>query len=271
VDEKSYRSSLLRERLQGLIAQGTLLIDTAGTCIGQVNGLSVVRMGDYDFGRPSRITASVGPGRGDIIDIEREVALGGPLHSKGVLILSGYLRATYAHDLPLTLSARLVFEQSYAGVEGDSASSAELYAVLSALANLPIRQGIAVTGSVNQHGQIQAIGGVNQKIEGFFEICQARGLTGEQGVLIPRSNVPHLMLRADVVDAVRAGQFHIWAVTTIGEGIELLTGVPAGARRFDGHFPDGTVNERVDQRLRWFAASLGAMTEPKHMEHGLVF
>jgi predicted ATP-dependent protease len=260
----------LRERIQEQIAQGTILIDTANTCVGQVNGLSVVRMGDYDFGRPSRITASVGPGKGDIIDIEREVALGGPLHSKGVLILSGYLRTTYAHDLPLTLSARLVFEQSYAGVEGDSASSAELYALLSALENLPIKQGIAVTGSVDQHGQIQAIGGVNQKIEGFFEVCQARGLTGAQGVLIPRSNAQHLMLRADVVDAVRAGQFHIWAVMTIGEGIELLTGVPAGARRFDGCFPDGTVNGRVEQRLRAFAACMSRIIEPKDAEHEFI-
>lgn len=263
IDAKVYRSSQAHDYIQELIAQGTLLIDTAGACVGQVNGLSVVRLGDYEFGRPSRITASVGPGKGDIIDIEREVALGGPIHSKGMLILSGYMRATYAHDLPLTLSARLVFEQSYGGVEGDSASSAELYALLSALAGLPIKQGIAVTGSVNQHGEIQAIGGVNQKIEGFFEICQARGLTGEQGVLIPRSNVRHLMLRAEVVEAVRAGQFHVWAATTIGEGIELLSGVRAGARQLDGDFPEGTVNSRVERRLREFAACVSALAEPK--------
>ncbi|HEU5101892.1 MAG TPA: AAA family ATPase [Roseiflexaceae bacterium] len=270
IDAKVYRSSQMREHIQELIANGTLLIDTAGACVGQVNGLSVVSLGDYEFGRPSRITASVGPGKGDIVDIEREVALGGPIHSKGMLILSGYLRATYAHDLPLTLSARLVFEQSYAGVEGDSASSAELYALLSALAGLPIKQGIAVTGSVNQHGEIQAIGGVNQKIEGFFEVCQARGLTGEQGVLIPRSNLRHLMLRADVVDAVRAGQFHIWAISTIGEGIELLTGMRAGTRQLDGEFPDATVNGRVNRRLREFAASVSAMSEPKPAELALV-
>jgi predicted ATP-dependent protease len=216
-------------------------------------------LGEHAFGWPSRISASVGPGRGDIVDIERETNLGGPIHSKGVLILSGYLTQTYAHDQPLTLSARLVFEQSYAGVDGDSASSAELYALLSALAGLPIKQSIAITGSVNQHGQVQAIGGVNEKIEGFFDICRARGLTGEQGVLIPQSNVQQLMLREDVVEAVRAGQFHIWAVATIAAGIELLTGVPAGERHFDGLFAEGTVNERVDRRLRAFAAAIRGM------------
>jgi lon-related putative ATP-dependent protease len=254
IDEKIYRSSLHQEHMRELIANGTLLIDTDGQHVGQVNGLSVISVGEELFGQPSRITASVGPGRGEIIDIEREVALGGPLHSKGVLILSGYLTQTYARDMPLRLAARLVFEQSYAGVEGDSASSAELYALLSALSGLPIKQGIAVTGSVNQHGQVQAIGGVNAKIEGFFEICRARGLSGAQGVLIPRSNVQHLMLREDVVEAVRAGQFHIWAAATIDEGIEILTGVPAGVRPFDGCFPEGTVNGRGERRLREFTA-----------------
>jgi predicted ATP-dependent protease len=258
IESKIYRSSLLQQHIQEQIAQGTLLIDTAGQSVGQVNGLSVISLGDHAFGRPSRITASVGPGRGDIIDIEREVALGGPIHSKGIMILSGYLTQMYTHDQPLTLSARLVFEQSYAGVEGDSASSAELYAMLSALAGLPIRQGIAVTGAVNQHGEVEAIGGINEKIEGFFDICRARGLTGDQGVLMPRSNIPHLMLREDVVAAVRAGQFHIWAVATIAEGIELLTGVAAGQRLLDGQFPEGSLNARVARRLRAFAAAMRA-------------
>jgi len=256
VDEKVYRSSLMQQRIQEMIVDGTLLIDVDGARAGQVNGLSVIGLGDYAFGRPSRITASVGPGRGAIVDIEREVALGGPLHSKGVLILSGYLAETYARERPLQLAARLVFEQSYEGVEGDSASSAELYALLSALADLPIRQGIAVTGSVNQHGEVQAIGGVNQKIEGFFDVCKARGLTGAQGVMIPRSNVQHLMLREDVVEAARAGQFHVWAIATIDEGIALLTGVPAGARDVTGKFPEGSVHGRVERRLRAFGESM---------------
>jgi lon-related putative ATP-dependent protease len=270
IDEKVYRASLLRDRMQELVVQGTLLMDTTGMRVGQINGLSVISVGDYTFGRPSRITASVGPGRGDIIDIEREVALGGPLHSKGVLIASGYLTETYAHDQPLTLAAKLVFEQSYEGVEGDSASSAELYALLSALCGLPLKQGIAVTGSVNQHGEIQAIGGVNQKIEGFFDACRLQGLTGEQGVLIPRSNVRHLMLREDVVAAVREGRFHIWAAATIAEGIELLTGVPAGERRFDGQFPEGTVNDRAERRLRAFGAVVHVMQERNGAKPALV-
>ena len=258
IEEKVSRANLIQEHMQEMITRGTLFIDTTGHAVGQVNGLSVISLGDYLFGRPSRITASVGPGREGIIDIEREVSLGGPLHSKGLLIVSGYLAQQYAQDKPLTLVARLVFEQSYEGVEGDSASSAELYALLSALSGSPIRQGIAVTGSVNQHGEVQAIGGVNQKIEGFFDVCQAKGLTGEQGVLIPHSNVPHLMLREDVVEAVQAQQFHIWAVKTIDEGMEILTGMPAGARGAEGCFPAGTLNERVDRRLREFAECLKA-------------
>ena len=253
VDERTYRSSLIQQRTQEIITQGTILIDTIGERVGQVNGLSVIGLSDYAFGRPSRITASVGPGRGDVIDIEREVKLGGPLHSKGVLILNGYLTQTYAQDKPLSLSARLVFEQNYAAVEGDSASSAELYALLSALSGVPIKQSIAVTGSVNQHGDVQAIGGINEKIEGFFDICLIKGLTGDQGVLMPYANLPHLMLREDVIEAVRTKQFHIWAVKTINEGIELLTGVPAGIHRFDGFFPDDSINDRIDQRLREFA------------------
>jgi len=261
LEEKLYRSNLIQERIQEMIARGTLLIDTAGQAVGQVNGLSVLSLGDYLFGRPSRITASVGPGREGVLDIEREVELGGPIHSKGVLILSGYLAQEYAQDKPLTLAARLVFEQSYEGIEGDSASSAELFALLSALSGLPVAQGIAVTGSVNQPGELQAIGGVNQKIEGFFDVCQAKGLTGEQGVIIPQSNVQNLMLREDVVEAVKSKKFHIWSVKMIDEGVEILTGVPAGKRGPDGQFPEGTVGYRVDQRLREFAECLKEFPE----------
>jgi len=261
LDEKVYRANLIQERIQEMIARGTLLIDTEGQAVGQVNGLSVMSVGNYAFGKPSRITASVAPGREGIIDIEREVELGGPIHSKGVLILSGYLAQRYAQDKPLTLTAKLVFEQSYEGVEGDSASSTELYALLSALSGVPIKQGIAVTGSVNQHGEVQAIGGVNEKIEGFFDVCKTKGLTGEQGVLIPKSNAQNLMLREDIVEAVRAKKFHIWAVSTIDEGIEILTGVPAGERGRDGKFPEGTINYFVDQRLREFAECLKEISE----------
>ena len=249
IDAQIRRLDRVRERIQEEIQRGTILIDTQGAAVGQVNGLSVLSMGQFAFGRPSRITARVRLGRGEVVDIEREVALGGPIHSKGVLILSAYLGARYAADRPLSLSASLVFEQSYSGVEGDSASSAELYALLSALADLPVKQGLAVTGAVNQRGQVQAIGGVNEKIEGFFDTCRAQGLTGEQGVLIPASNVKHLMLRHDVVAAVAAGQFQVYAVETIDQGIELLTGVPAGERDNAGAFPAGSVNQRVEARL----------------------
>jgi predicted ATP-dependent protease len=239
-----------------MIEKGLVLIDTEGYAIGQVNGLSVVSLGDFSFGRPSRVTASVGLGREGIIDIERESTLGGPIHSKGVMILSGYLSNKYAQDKPLSLSARLVFEQSYEGVEGDSASSTELYAILSALSGLPVKQSIAVTGSVNQKGEVQAIGGVNEKIEGFFEVCKVKGLTGEQGVIIPESNVQNLMLKEDVVEAVRNGRFHVYPVKTIDEGIELLTGVKAGVRGSDGLFEEGSVNYRVDRRLKEMAERL---------------
>jgi len=221
-----------------------------------VNGLSVLRLGDYMFGRPNRITASVAPGREGVVDIEREVKLGGPIHSKGVLILSGFLSERYAQKTPLSLSARLVFEQSYGGVEGDSASSAELYALLSALSGLPIQQGIGVTGSVNQHGQIQAIGGVNEKIEGFHALCKVRGLTGSQGVIVPQSNLKNLMLREEVVEAVRAAKFHVWAVRTVDEGMEIFTGMTAGQRKPDGEFPEGSVNYLVEKRLSEYAERL---------------
>lgn len=263
LEAKIFRSNLVEERLQEMINTGTLLIATEGERAGQVNGLSVLSVGDYQFGRPSRITASVGPGRDGLIDIEREVNLGGPLHSKGVLILSGYLTHQFAQNAPLTLTARLVFEQSYEGVEGDSASSTELYALLSALSEIPIKQGIAVTGSVNQYGEVQAIGGVNQKIEGFFEVCQANGLTGKQGVIIPQSNVRHLMLREEVVQAVAAKKFSIWSVATVAEGIEILTGVPAGVRGRNGKFPQGTVNHQVEKRLQEFAERLRELGKEK--------
>jgi lon-related putative ATP-dependent protease len=243
------RSERVRDRSHEMIQRGLVLIATDGAKVGQVNGLSVMTLGTMSFGKPTRISARVRLGRGEVIDIERQVELGGPIHSKGVLILSGYLGARYAEDQPLSLSATLVFEQSYGGVEGDSASSTELYALLSALADLPVKQGLAVTGSVNQYGEIQVIGGVNEKIEGFFDVCAKRGLTGQQGVLIPAGNVQHLMLRRDVVDAVRTGKFHIYPVSKIDEGIELLTGVAAGERQTDGKFAKGTVNRRVEDRL----------------------
>lgn len=249
IDARERRLSRIRDRLREEILRGTLLIDTDGEREGQINGLAVSQIGRYSFGHPSRITARITLGSGKVIDIEREVELGGPLHSKGVLILSGFLASHYVTDRPLSFSATLVFEQSYGGVEGDSASSAELYALLSALARVPIKQGLAVTGSVNQYGQVQAIGGVNEKIEGFFDVCDARGLTGTQGVLIPAANVKNLMLRRRVVDAVADGAFHVYPVETIDQGMELLTGMSAGERDEQGAFPEGTVNERIMQRL----------------------
>ena len=250
IDAQRARSGRVRERLQEAIHRGLILIDSSGSRSGQVNGLSVLQLGDVAFGQPSRITATARLGEGELVDIEREVELGGAIHSKGVMILSAYLASHYAPDLPLSLRATLVFEQSYAGVDGDSASVAELVALLSALADAPIRQSLAVTGSVNQHGQVQAIGGVNEKIEGFFEICRVRGLDGTQGVVIPAANVPHLMLRDDVVEASRAGQFHVWAVADVDQAATLLTGIEAGARGADGNFPDGSLNARVEARLR---------------------
>ena len=253
IDMSETRASRLRERMQEAILRETVLIDTEGDAVGQVNGLSVYSLGRTRFGRPSRITARVRMGAGKLIDIEREVELGGPLHSKGVLILSGYLSATYALDVPISLHASIVFEQSYGGVDGDSASAAELFGLLSALSGLPIRQSFAVTGSVNQRGQMQAIGGVNEKIEGFFDICRGRGLTGDQGVLIPAANVEHLMLRPDVVEAVREQKFHVIPVATIDEGIAVLTGNAAGQRGDGGEFPEGTVNGLVEATLRRYA------------------
>jgi predicted ATP-dependent protease len=247
------RASRLRDRTQEAILEGVALIATEGTRVGQINGLSVIEIGGFAFGRPTRITCQTRPGGGKVVDIEREVELGGPIHSKGVLILGGFLAGRYALDTPMSLFASLVFEQSYGGVEGDSASSAELYALLSALADAPLRQDLAVTGSVNQHGDVQPIGGANEKIEGFFDICAARGLTGTQGVLIPASNVQHLMLREDVVKACADGRFAVYPIATIDEGIALLTGLQAGQRQADGAFAPGSVNRRAEDRLRAFA------------------
>ena len=265
IAQQIVRASRIRELSQEMILRDLALIDTAGSRTGQVNGLSVLSIGGYSFGRPSRITCRVRPGGGKIVDIEREVELGGPLHSKGVLILSGFLAGRYALDVPMSVYASLVFEQSYGGVDGDSASSAELYCLLSALADLPLRQDLAVTGSVNQIGVVQAIGGVNEKIEGFFDLCNARGLTGSQGVLIPQANVQHLMLRADVRDACAAGRFAIWPIRGIDEGIALLTGRTAGARGADGSWPENTVNRLVEDRLTLFAKARKEAT-PKASE-----
>ena len=253
IDAQVRRAGRMRERIQESIERDTIYIDTDGTAVGQINGLSYLELGGFSFGRPNRITARVRLGEGEIVDIEREAALSGPIHSKGVLILSGFLQGRYAQDHPLSLSASLVFEQSYGGIDGDSASSAELYALLSALADVPLRQDLAVTGSVNQHGVVQPIGGVNEKIEGFFDVCQNRGLTGDQGVLIPTANTDHLMLRPDVVEAAEAGTFHVYPVETIDDGIELMTGVEAGKRDEQGAFPDDTINGRVEAQLRTFA------------------
>jgi len=253
IEAEEHRVDRIRERALESITRDIMLIDSDGAKTGQINGLSVSEVGNFRFGRPTRITARIGLGTGKVIDIEREVELGGPLHSKGVLILAGYLAATFGADTPLSLSASLVFEQSYGGVDGDSASSAELYVLLSAIAEMPIKQSFAVTGSVNQLGEVQAIGGANEKIEGFFDICKSRGLTGKQGVLIPKSNIKHLILRPDVVDAVAKGQFQIYPVERIDQGIELLTGIPAGERGKDGAFPRGTVFRKVADRLHAMA------------------
>ncbi len=256
IEQKVYRSNLIQQRINEMIDKGMIIIDTEGENIGQVNGLSVIDLGDFAFGRPSRITASVGVGREGLVDIEREAKLGGPLHTKGVMILNGYMTEKYVRDIPLSLSARLVFEQSYEGIEGDSASSTELYAILSRLSDVPIKQGIAVTGSVNQKGEVQAIGGLNEKIEGFFEVCQTKGLNGKQGVLIPASNVGNLMLKEEVAEAVKAGRFHVYSVSTIDEGIEVLTGLKAGQRLQDGSFEPDSINDRVQKRLVTLAEKL---------------
>lgn len=266
IEARIYRSNKVEERIQEFIEDGTLLVDTQGEVVGQVNGLSVYMLGDYSFGKPSRVTVRTFLGKGGMINIEREVKLSGPSHDKGVLILSGFFGERFARDKPLTVAASICFEQSYGGVDGDSASSTELYGLLSSLSGLPIRQGIAVTGSVNQHGRIQPIGGVNEKIEGFYAVCKAFGLNGEQGVMIPVQNVKNLMLKPEVVTAVGEGRFHIWAVTTIDEGIEILTGVSAGERQVDGSWPEGSVNALVDRRLRQMAEALHKFGAGKNEE-----
>lgn len=253
IERRIRRVDRVRSNVQEAIDRDLILIDTEGEKVAQVNGLSVIQLGDFSFGHPTRITATVRSGKGEVIDIEREVNLGGAIHSKGVMIISSFIGARYARDLPLSLSASLVFEQSYGGVEGDSASVGELCALLSALSGLPIKQDLAVTGSVNQLGRVQVIGGVNEKIEGFFDICKSRGLTGSQGVLIPRENIKHLMLRRDVVAAAEQGRFHIYSVQTIDEAISVLTGVQAGERDAQGEFPPDGVNARVQDGLRELA------------------
>jgi len=261
IDHKIYRSNRIEERMQEYFVDGTILCDTEGSVAGQINGLSVITLGDHTFGRPSRVTARTYLGRAGMVNIEREVKLSGPIHDKGVLILTGYLGGKFAEDRPLSLTASICFEQSYEGVEGDSASSTELYALLSALSGLPLKQGIAVTGSVNQHGQVQPIGGVNYKIEGFYAVCKAKGLTGDQGVMIPKLNERNLMLSDEVVQAVRDGKFNVWSVSTIDEGIEILTGIPAGVVGADGKYPEGTVNHRVKARLLEISEKMKRLSE----------
>jgi len=264
--ERFERVSLLEDKIQEMIEEGTILIDTEGREVGQVNGLSVYDMGQFSFGKPTRITARTAVGRAGVINIEREADLSGPTHNKGVLILGGYMRGKYAQRKPFSLSASIAFEQSYSGVDGDSASSTEVYAILSSLSRLPLRQDIAVTGSINQKGEIQPIGGVNEKIEGFFEVCRAQGLTGTQGVIIPNQNIQNLMLRPDVVQAVAERKFHIFPIGNVDEGMEILTGVEAGASREDGTFEEGTVNSLVDQELQRLAASWKGFAGPGEKE-----
>jgi lon-related putative ATP-dependent protease len=255
-EAKIERHNLIETKIREMISDGTLLIDTEGSRVGQVNGLSILEIGGYMFGKPVRITASTALGKLGLINIEREANLSGRLHDKGMQIIAGYLRSLFAQDKPLSLAASICFEQSYSGVDGDSASSSEVYALLSALAEIGVRQDLAVTGSVNQQGVIQPIGGVNQKIEGFYDVCRVHGLSGTQGVLIPIENVEDLMLRDDVIDAVEAGRFHVHPVAHIEEGIEIMSGIPAGRRDSQGHFEPHTIFARVDDRLRQMALTL---------------
>ena len=256
IEAKIYRSNLVQEKLREYIEKNIIFISTDGEAVGQINGLSVLSLGDFAFGAPSRITVAAGLGKDGLVDVQREVAMSGPIHGKGVMIIAGYIASKFARDKPLTLSARIVFEQNYEGVEGDSASSTELYALLSALSGVPIKQHFAVTGSVNQKGEVQPIGGANEKIEGYFEVCKARGLDGQHGVVLPQSNVRNLMLKQEVVDAVKAGKFHIYPVSTIEEGIEVLTGVPAGKQLPNGGYEENTIYGLVDKRLREMAETV---------------
>jgi ATP-dependent Lon protease len=256
IEARVFRANMVEEHLQEMIDRGTIMIDVDGEVVGQVNGLAVYSLGDYMFGKPSRITASTSMGRSGIVNIEREADLSGKTHNKGMLILAGYLRKKYAQKKPLTVSASIAFEQSYGGVDGDSASSTEVYALLSSLSGMPIKQGIAVTGSVNQKGEVQAIGGVNQKVEGFYDCCKKLGITKNQGAMIPESNIKDLMLRKDVVESIRKKEFHLYPVRTIDEGIEILTGAKAGERKADGAYQKGTINYLVDEKLRELAEGL---------------
>ena len=256
IDHKIYRSNMIEERMQDVIKKNTIFIDTTGEKVGQANGLSIISLGDYYFGKPSRVTAMVGMGQKGVINIEREAKLSGPIYNKAVMILSGYMEGKYGGDKPLALNASITFEQEYGGIEGDSASSTELYTILSALADVPIRQDLAVTGSVNQKGEVQPIGGVNRKIEGFYRTAKEKGLTGSQGVMIPKANIRNLMLDDEVVKAIEDGDFHIYAVKTIDEGIEILTGVPAGKQQKDGAYPPDTIHYLVDQKLSRLAQQL---------------
>ncbi|MFP4316929.1 MAG: Lon protease family protein [Desulfovibrionales bacterium] len=266
LDSRIFRANMIEEKIQEMIDRGTLMIDVEGEVVGQVNGLAVYNTGDYMFGKPTRITAATSLGKGGIINIEKEAEMSGRIHNKGVLVLSGYLRKRFAQKKPLSMSASIAFEQSYSGVDGDSASSTEIYALLSSLAEVPIRQDIAVTGSVNQNGEVQAIGGVNQKIEGFHHCCKAVGMTGKQGVMIPESNVKDLMLRKEVIQAVEEGTFHIYSVKTIDEGIEILTGIPAGEMQQDGTYPEGTINRMVDDKLTALAKGLKEFAAPEETQ-----
>lgn len=253
IHQKIYRSARIRDKIQEVIDRDTIFIDTDGKAVGQVNGLSVAKIGNLMFGRPNRITARVQIGKGEIINIEREVDMSGPIHSKGVLILKGFLGERYARNSPLSMSASLVFEQSYSNIDGDSASAAELFALLSAIGDIPLKQSYSVTGSINQHGKIQPIGGVNEKIEGFYDVCKKRGLTGEQGVLIPKANEKNLMLRSDILNAVDEGKFHVYSIEHVDEGLEFLTDMKVGKEKKDGSFPKGTINHKVTSNLRQLA------------------
>jgi len=261
IEAKVYRSNLIEEKIREMIERGSILVDVEGSKVGQVNGLAVLSLGDYMFGKPTRITASLGLGKKGIIDIEKQAEMGGPTHTKGVHILTGFLTNRYAKEHPLSLTARLTFEQSYSGVEGDSASSTETYALMSALSEIPIIQEYAVTGSVNQKGEVQAIGGVNEKVEGFYDLCKVKGFTRKQGVIIPKSNVKNLMLREDVVEAIKEGRFHIYPVENIDQGIEVLTGVPAGEPDDEGKYTEDTINYMIQKRLDKMAELLSARNE----------
>jgi lon-related putative ATP-dependent protease len=256
VAARNERVNLIEHNVREAIRKAIVVVDTEGTAVGQVNGLSVIDLGDTAFGQPARITATVGVGREGVVDLQREAQMSGPIHSKAVLTLTGFLVDRYATEVPLTLSARLAFEQSYGLLEGDSATAAETCALLSKLSGVPVKQSLAITGSMDQRGEMQAIGGANYKIEGFFDVCKERGLTGEQGVIIPASNVQHLMLREDVVEAVRQGKFRVYSVTTVDEALELLTGMPAGERGPDGLYPPDSINGLVQTQLARFAERL---------------